>query len=154
MGVKLFMTNKELDAEKKRFRGFYIGAVVSEFDDDFFLFRSLKRTINSYIKVPDKSKIHSICNKIVILRRVFDEDFLYEEIFKIVSEDIYKINFMKYIMNEVFCTRYKISEFDPQWEDAILELFAENKIQKQEKIILQKESAIYLLHIKNQAFVR
>jgi len=147
-------TNKDMDLERERFRKKYIGAVLDEFDEDFFLFRSLKRTINSYMKTPDKAKIHSIINKIVILRRVFKNRFLYEELIKIVQEDIYKSCFIKYILNEVFSTNHEIEEFDECWEENILELYDEKKIFKQTKAEAHMESKVYLYHIKNQSVVR
>lgn len=94
---------------------FYKGYFLEEFKDDYMVFRSVIRIINSYFKNPDPSKSHAIYNKLIILHRVFDKNFINNELINNCDDEI-KCSYFKYLLNEFFKSRYKVDYFEDHWE--------------------------------------
>jgi len=118
-------------SERDRFKSNYRGPIPNDFLEDFTTYRSIKRTVNSYIKNPHKDKVHSIFNKLVILRRSWDDSFLFPEIINNIGEgDLYKTCFLKYIITELFSCELDIEEMDETWEEDVLCLIDEKKIRR------------------------
>lgn len=111
------------------FRTNYRSILVDDFDDDFNMFKSVKRTINSYIKNPNTEKLHSIYNRIVILQRLFHKDFLFGQLVENNDNEIGK-NLMKYYNVEAFGVNMKFEEemIEDLWGIQMVDLLENTKI--------------------------
>ena len=107
----------------------YRGIVADDFDEDYQMFRSIKRTTNSYIKRPNTDKLHSIYNRIVVLRRSFHESFLFEQIVGNNDSDDGK-NLIGYFISESFDIDgfYDEDKIDDLWIIQISDLLDNTKI--------------------------
>ena len=114
---------------KEKFINNYRGIVADDFEEDYLLFRSIKRTTNSYIKRPSTDKLHSIYNKIAVLRRLFHESFLFEQIAG-NNDSIAAKNLISYFMSESFgsVVDYIEDEIDDLWSIQISDLLDNTKI--------------------------
>ena len=108
----------------------YRGIVADDFGEDYQMFRSIKRTTNSYIKRPNTDKLHSLYNKIVVLRRSFHESFLFEYIVKNNDTDEAK-NLISFFISESFQSKeeYDDGKLDDLWLIQISDLLDNTKIQ-------------------------
>lgn len=115
------------------FRNNYRSVIKDDFEDDFIMFKSVKRTINSYIKNPNTDKLHSIYNRIFILRRVFHEQFLYEQLMSNNDNDNSK-NLMCYFIAESFGHDMNCNEdaIDDLWTIQISDLLENTKIRTED----------------------
>ena len=93
------------------------------------MFRSIKRTTNSYIKRPSTDKLHSIYNRIVVLRRSFHEVFLFEQIVR-NNDTVDAKNLISYFMTESFNSKevYDEDKIDDLWVIQISDLLDNTKI--------------------------
>ena len=107
----------------------YRGIVADDFEEDYLMFRSIKRTINSYIKRPNTDKLHSIYNRIVVLRRSFHEAFLFEEIVG-NNDTVDGKNLIGYFISESFNinAEYDEANIDDLWIINISDLLDNTKI--------------------------
>ena len=107
----------------------YRGIVADDFEEDYLLFRSIKRTTNSYIKRPNTDKLHSIYNRIVILSRSFHKVFLFEQIVA-NNDSLDAKNLISYFMAESFNSKegYEEDKIDDLWIIQISDLLDNTKI--------------------------
>jgi hypothetical protein len=107
----------------------YRSMVADDFEEDYMMFRSIKRTTNSYIKRPNTDKLHSIYNRIVVLRRSFHESFLFEQIIRNNDSDDGK-NLIGYFISESFDINgfYDEDKIDDLWIIQISDLLDNTKI--------------------------
>lgn len=114
---------------EKEFLENYRNIVLDDFDEDFKMFRSVKRTVNSYIKNPNVDKLHSIYNRIFILKRLFFEDFLYEKL-RDHMDSIFAKNLIIYFVNEAFNKKINVNEeiIEDLWAIQIQDLLENYKI--------------------------
>ena len=107
----------------------YRGMVADDFEEDYLMFRSIKRTTNSYIKRPNTDKLHSIYNRIVVLRRSFHEVFLFEQIVR-NNDTVNAKNLISYFMAESFNSKeeYEEDKIDDLWIIQISDLLDNTKI--------------------------
>lgn len=107
----------------------YRHIVQDDFEEDYKMFRSVKRTVNSYIKNPNVDKLHSIFNRIYILRRLFFENFLYEQLRNHMDTPSAK-NLTVYFINEAFKKDLEVDEeiIEDLWAIQIQDLLENYKI--------------------------
>lgn len=117
-----------MDLERQKFKKVYKGYDF-EFEEDYLIYRTVRRTLNSYFKNQSKRKIHILYNKLIMLSRVFPEQFLYHEII-ISAPNMYTRNFFIYIINELFQKNYTLDICDDCWEEQCDELIKERKVKK------------------------
>lgn len=101
-----------------RLKKYYRGYFIEDFNEDYYNYRAVTRLVNSYFKNPHHKKIHDIYNKIVILHRVFDKKFINIELINI-CEDEMKKSYLKYILNSMFNSNYRIKFLEEIWENDI-----------------------------------
>jgi len=116
-----------LELEKEKFEKLYKYPDLEEFDEDYSNFKVISRLLISYYRAPDKKKIHSIYNKVVILRRVFPKTFIECEIIKI-APNMYTRNLIIFILNELFGTSCNIDIQDDCWMEDLDELMEEHLV--------------------------
>jgi hypothetical protein len=116
-----------MDNELLRFQRLYKNVAMADFDDDYASYKIIRRLLLSYYKNPSKGKIHAIYNKLVVLRRVFPETFIYHEIMKI-APNMYTRNLVAFIINEMFMTTTRIDILDDCWVDHVEELVKDKLI--------------------------
>lgn len=106
--------------DEKIFKQYYRGMIETEFKEDFFLVKTIRRTLNSFIKKPKIEKLHAIYNKIYITRNLFDYEFLYDEL--TTKMDTNQANWlMSSIIAEFFDINYPRHEMPAEWETLINE---------------------------------
>lgn len=117
---------------KTDLRKSYIGLIPSEFEEDFQLFKTVKRTLNSYFRKPDASKIHAIYNKIYILTSLFEREFLFEKLVGYVKNadvceketrpDILLMFIITKFFDLNYRTLYNDNDIDESWLNDITEI--------------------------------
>lgn len=114
---------------EERFRKNYKGLVRDDFEEDFVLFKSIKRTTNSFMKNPNTDKLHSIYNKIFVLKRLFHESFLFGSLVENNDNKDAK-NLIAFILSEVFDgdVEYEESSLDELWTIHVSDLLENTKI--------------------------
>lgn len=122
-----------MSIEKKpdyiKLKKFYKGYFLTEFKEDYYHYRTVIRLINSYVKNPHKNKTHDIYNRIVILHRVFDKGFINNELLEICDNE-YKKSYLKFLLNELFKSKYKIENSKDYWKKDIDILINSGSIRK------------------------
>ena len=116
--------------DKESFIINYTNQLTTDFEEDYLLFKTFKRIINSYYKAPNEQKFHSMYNKIFILRRVFKEEFIYTNLVESMAYP-YTKNLISYILNELFGQSFEIDEVEDVWEEHINYLLKKNLIKKE-----------------------
>ena len=69
-----------MDEHELLFRKNYIGMIDDEFKEDYTAYKTIKRTINSFVKSPSVEKVRSIYNKILLSTRFFGKDLIYDSV--------------------------------------------------------------------------
>lgn len=117
------------DSQYLKFQQLYKGILFSEFELDYKLYRTVVRLLKSYYNNPAKKKLHLLYNKMIVLRRVFPEKFLYHELI-ISAPNLYTRSLIIYFLNTLFSTTYNYDLLDDIWEENLDELIDEKKIRQ------------------------
>lgn len=112
------------------FRKHYKNFIEDDFEEDFALFNTLKRTVKSYLKSPTVEKLHTIYNRIYLLKRLFCEVFIYDQL--INHMDTYgEKQFIKYFIHEAFDYAHPnlvLDDADELWKIQLADLLENTKI--------------------------
>jgi hypothetical protein len=99
---------------KKSYKGYFI----NDFEEDYYYYRAVIRLVNSYFKNPHPKKTHDIYNKLIILHRVFEKKYINSELIN-NCEDEFKQSYLKFLLNELFNSKYKVKFLEEHWENDI-----------------------------------
>ena len=84
----------------KNFKEFYKGPTYT-INEDEELYKTLKRQISSYLNESTFERLHSIFNKIYLLRKCFPKDVFYDILLKEMNTEQKRV-FTLYILSEGF----------------------------------------------------
>ena len=98
-----------------KLKKFYRGYFIDEFDEDYYNYRAVVRLVNSYFKNPHHRKTHDIYNRLTILHRVFNKNFINLELLKKCDSEEKRI-YLKFLLNELFRSDYRIVVFEDDWK--------------------------------------
>ena len=115
---------------REDFRKHYKNFILDDFEEDFALFNTLKRTVKSYLKSPTVEKLHTIYNRLFLLRRLFCETFVYEQLINHMDKYDEK-QFIMYFINTSFEFEFhnlSDDKVDELWKIQLADLLENVKI--------------------------